>query len=139
MVFGVSRSKHWEVLEWLLFLNIRDEVTYKLVHGDKDTFRAAFSLAGRADEFQLVCGQHARHARPSKHPGHRYHTSIPLPVGIFSCRPCCHRGALPGACRRNGMVPFCPWRRWVWRVLQCEELVCDAYVPAGPPGPCIYS
>ncbi|GAB4818060.1 hypothetical protein N2152v2_005106 [Parachlorella kessleri] len=52
--FLFDRSKHWEVLEWLLFLNIRDEVTYKLVHGDKDTFRAAFSLARKADEFQLV-------------------------------------------------------------------------------------
>lgn len=32
---GMCRGKHWDVLEWLLFLNTHDEVTYRTVHGDK--------------------------------------------------------------------------------------------------------
>ena len=42
------------MLEWLLFLNTHDEVTYRTAHGDKDTFRAAFHLAGRAAMYQQV-------------------------------------------------------------------------------------
>ena len=48
------RKRHWLVLEWLLFLNSRDEVTYSLAYGDKDTFRAAFFLADRLQDFQPV-------------------------------------------------------------------------------------
>ncbi len=50
----VCRSRYWRMLEWLLFVNIHDEVTYRITHGDKDTFRLAFSLAGEHTSFQLV-------------------------------------------------------------------------------------
>lgn len=111
-VFLVDRRRHWLALEWLLWLNVEDDVTYKLaceclvpdlptwmgseglgvqvwrpdptpawlsslprcvlpVHslrswsappplthtapdGDKDTFRAAFFLAGRLSDFYQV-------------------------------------------------------------------------------------
>ncbi len=29
-VFLVNRRRHWPVLEWLLWLNVEDDVTYKL-------------------------------------------------------------------------------------------------------------
>lgn len=42
---------HADVLEWLWFLNSHPGVTYKNMYGDKDTFRLAFSLAGKASAF----------------------------------------------------------------------------------------
>ncbi len=42
---------HADVLEWLWFLNAHPGVTYKNMYGDKDTFRLAFSLAGKASAF----------------------------------------------------------------------------------------
>ena len=53
-VSAMARSKHWEALEWLLFLTTHPEATYWLTHGEKDTLRPAFHLAGRADSFQQV-------------------------------------------------------------------------------------
>lgn len=52
--FVFNREKHWVVLEWLLWLNTRDEITYKLSYGDKDTFKGAFYLAERMEEFYTV-------------------------------------------------------------------------------------
>lgn len=49
-----DRERHWEVMEWLLWLNTRDKVVYKEAYGDKDTFKAAFYLAGRLEEFHQV-------------------------------------------------------------------------------------
>ncbi len=48
------RWQHAEALEWLWFLNARSDVTYRLMHGDKDTYRLAFHLAGRLPQFQQV-------------------------------------------------------------------------------------
>lgn len=50
------RVRHWQVLEWLLFLNTHDAVVYhrEWMLGDKDTFRAAFALAGVVEEFRQV-------------------------------------------------------------------------------------
>lgn len=45
---------HPDVLDWLLFLNTHDEFTYHYAYGDKDTFRAAFALAGKAEGYYLV-------------------------------------------------------------------------------------
>ncbi|GAB4813724.1 hypothetical protein N2152v2_000770 [Parachlorella kessleri] len=42
---------HADMLEWLWFLNTHDEVTYRLGHGDCDTFRAAFDLAGKRESY----------------------------------------------------------------------------------------
>ena len=42
---------HADVLEWLWFLNAHPGVTYKNMYGDKDTFRLAFNLAGKASAF----------------------------------------------------------------------------------------
>jgi hypothetical protein len=49
-----DRTRLADVMEWILFLNSRDEVTYRYAHGDKDTFRAAFYLAGRGDDYAQV-------------------------------------------------------------------------------------
>ena len=43
------------MLEYLLCLNTHAALTYTLGFGDKDTFRAAFALAGAAADFQQVC------------------------------------------------------------------------------------
>ncbi|KAL4419653.1 hypothetical protein ABPG77_000550 [Micractinium sp. CCAP 211/92] len=47
----VDRQRHWLMLEWALWLNTNDHITYKLAYGDKDTFRAAFYLAGTLSDF----------------------------------------------------------------------------------------
>ena len=49
-----DRARYADVLEYLLFLNAHDEYTYGLAYGDKDTFEAAFLLAGRRGEFHQV-------------------------------------------------------------------------------------
>lgn len=43
-----------DVLEWLWLLNSYSDVVYPLGWGDKDTYRLAFTLAGREKEFQQV-------------------------------------------------------------------------------------
>jgi hypothetical protein len=61
------------VLEWLWFLNSHPETVYKLMYGDKDTFRLAFHLAGKAGAYQQArtCPHRARtclqHACTSPH------------------------------------------------------------------------
>ena len=43
-----------QVLEWLWLLNSHREVMYKKMHGDKDTYKLAFFLAGKLDQFEQV-------------------------------------------------------------------------------------
>jgi hypothetical protein len=50
----LDRRRHADALEWALFLNTRDEVVYRAAHGDKDTYRAAFALAGDPDGYAQV-------------------------------------------------------------------------------------
>lgn len=52
----MCRVRHWKALEWALFLNTHDRVVYTApgMLGDKDTFRAAFALAGVGKEFRQV-------------------------------------------------------------------------------------
>ena len=50
------RNMHADALEWLWFVNSHAEVVYKLMYGDKDTFRLAFALAGKSDYFEQVWG-----------------------------------------------------------------------------------
>ena len=52
--FLFDRNRHSNVLEWLLFLNTHNEFTYRFAHGDKDTYRAAFELAEKGDEYYQV-------------------------------------------------------------------------------------
>lgn len=48
------RRRHWDVLEWLWFLNSHAELLYKYMLGDKDTFEIAFMLAGKHQQFHRV-------------------------------------------------------------------------------------
>jgi len=43
-----------QVLEYLWLLNSHHEWVYKHMHGDKDTFLLAFSMAGKLDMFTQV-------------------------------------------------------------------------------------
>ena len=56
--FVSGRNLHADVLEWIWFLNAHNDVIYKLMHGDKDTFRLAFELAGKGDAFIQVIPAH---------------------------------------------------------------------------------
>ena len=56
MLLTVRRNMHADVLEWLWFVNSHAEVVYRLMYGDKDTFRLAFALAGKSDYFEQVRG-----------------------------------------------------------------------------------
>lgn len=62
--FDARRVRHADVLEWLWFLNSHRKPVFDWMWGDKDTYRLAFALAGKADSFQLVCFQtsHGPHA-----------------------------------------------------------------------------
>ncbi len=42
------------MLEWLWFLNSHRQPVSDWMWGDKDTYRLAFALAGKADSFQQV-------------------------------------------------------------------------------------
>lgn len=48
------RVRYKDVLEWLWYLNSHPEVVYKSMHGDKDSFRLAFTLAGKAVNYTQV-------------------------------------------------------------------------------------
>ena len=54
--FVLNREKHWDVLEYLLLINMHYNLTYHVEAnlGDKDTFRVAFALAGKAKDFYQV-------------------------------------------------------------------------------------
>jgi len=54
---GGRRLWHADVLEWVWFLNSYPEVMYRTMYGDKDTFRIAFHLAGKAEMFSQVCAE----------------------------------------------------------------------------------
>ncbi|KAI8468862.1 MAG: mannosyltransferase putative-domain-containing protein [Monoraphidium minutum] len=50
----LDRSRHADVIEWIWFLNSHKDVIYKLMNGDKDTYRLAFLLAGKSRDFYSV-------------------------------------------------------------------------------------
>lgn len=50
----MCRARHADVLEWLWFLNSHRKPVSDWMWGDKDTYRLAFALAGKADAFQQV-------------------------------------------------------------------------------------
>ena len=54
VMHGSCRVRHRAVMEWIWFVNSRDNFFYSYLHGDKDTFQLAFHLAGQADAFQQV-------------------------------------------------------------------------------------
>ena len=47
----IDKEQHWDVLEYLLFLNTHNKFIYTRALGDKDTYRLAFVLAGKAKEY----------------------------------------------------------------------------------------
>jgi hypothetical protein len=49
-----DRLRHYDVLEWLFWLNSHSNTTYQHMHGDKDTYRLAFGLAGKLQEHRQV-------------------------------------------------------------------------------------
>lgn len=55
--FVTCRVRHADVLEWLWFLSSHRKPIFDWMWGDKDTYRLAFALAGKVDNFQLVCIQ----------------------------------------------------------------------------------
>ena len=77
---AACRARHWDVLEWLLLLNARSEIAYRDAFGDKDTYRAAFMLAGKGGEYQQA---RPRGGRPG--PGRR----LLLPGQSWLMEPCC--------------------------------------------------
>ena len=48
-------------------MNSHSEVIYKLMYGDKDTFRLAFALAGKSNFFEQVRCNPANQFLPSTH------------------------------------------------------------------------
>lgn len=50
----IDRARHADVLEWLWMLNAHAGIVYRCVVGDKDTYRMAFELAGKAGDYVQV-------------------------------------------------------------------------------------
>eukprot|EP00884_Botryococcus_braunii_P008305 jgi/Botrbrau1/17476/Bobra.0054s0063.1 len=49
----MDRRRHASVLECLMFLNSHPTIFYNLMHGDKDTYRLAFSMLHSQDFYQV--------------------------------------------------------------------------------------
>lgn len=126
------RAQHWDVLEWLLFINLHADLFVGQLWGDKDTFELAFHLAGKAHNF-IQCPYPVRSALQAEviqvgerltvaealalRTSHRRlagatEHAIPLPAWscVFPARSClsahCQAAILP--CRRTtaaGIVP----------------------------------
>lgn len=82
-----DRERHWMVLEWLLWLNTRDEIVYSEAYGDKDTFKAAFFLANRLEEF--------------------YQVPHPLGLGLYDVSKEVRCPSISSPPLQNGGHPFC--------------------------------
>eukprot|EP00878_Enallax_costatus_P044577 GHUV01053248.1.p1 GENE.GHUV01053248.1~~GHUV01053248.1.p1 ORF type:complete len:225 (+),score=48.90 GHUV01053248.1:200-874(+) len=68
-----DRLKHADVLEYIWLLNSHHEWVYKHMHGDKDTYLLAFSMAGKLKQFKQV-QTYMRDAMTDQHGHkHRYH------------------------------------------------------------------
>ncbi|KAG2484566.1 hypothetical protein HYH03_016612 [Edaphochlamys debaryana] len=50
----VNRKRMAVVLEWIWYVNSHRDFTYRMMHGDKDTYKLAFYLAGKLDQFNQV-------------------------------------------------------------------------------------
>ncbi len=57
----LCRQMHDDVLEWIMFLNLHADMLYSIIWGDKDTYRLAFHLAGKARGFSQVQESYASH------------------------------------------------------------------------------
>lgn len=118
--FLFHRSRHPEVLDWLLFLNTHNEFTYRYAHGDKDTYEAAFFLASKGEVFYQV----EQPLSVALSPGLLY----PVPRGFVQHHPnnslaFIHRTSLAkySAHENKGRMfshillqPSCSWSRKFW-------------------------
>jgi hypothetical protein len=67
----LDRHRHADALQWLWLLNIHKDVTWKCFYGDKDTYRMAFQLAGKAGQYRQLAPQ--PHLALGQLPGNPYH------------------------------------------------------------------
>jgi hypothetical protein len=149
----LDRARHWRVLEWALFLNTHSDLIYKLpgMLGDKDTFRAAFALAGAALEFRQ--SPHApamplvdrRALGVAEDPRYRYMGIVQLhPDGsaLFHHRTswskfpaCAHHGELAGPITHiSAPASHAQGRLYEWHAGLLDEHV--RVVTCGPSGSC---
>lgn len=70
------RLRHADVLEWLWFLNSHQAVVSDWMWGDKDTFRLAFALAGKEEDFWQVCMISVQHYSSSCKTGFAFATML---------------------------------------------------------------
>jgi hypothetical protein len=50
----IDRARHADVLEWMWLLNTHKGLVYRCLVGDKDTYKLAFELAGKAHDYWQV-------------------------------------------------------------------------------------
>ena len=51
---NVRRKRHQDVIEWALFLNLQNHITYRHMLGDKDSYELAFALADKLENFSKI-------------------------------------------------------------------------------------
>ena len=50
----IDRHQHWKAMEWSYFISSIAPYTYSFMIGDKDSYRAAFELAGSGAEYHQI-------------------------------------------------------------------------------------
>lgn len=140
---NLCRERHWRVLEWVLFLNTHSALTYSLMHGDKDTFRAGFHLAGAADAFQQASSELAGRAlragcRPASAAASASVCNVCAPSGLHLPPHLAPLQVLhaPGwalhdvtvQARHHGAAPA----RLCWHVIACLGSACRGSTVGGP-------
>ena len=48
------RHRHWDVIEWVVFVNLHHNITWKHMYGDKDSYELAFALADKLKDFSKI-------------------------------------------------------------------------------------
>ena len=48
------RHRHWDVIEWVVFVNLHHDITWKHMYGDKDSYELAFALADKLKYFSKI-------------------------------------------------------------------------------------
>lgn len=115
-VVAAARERHADVLEWVLFLNSHEEVAFAGFWGDKDTYAAAFALAGKQAEFvhaqpmSLAVTRSEGQVRRAAHIAHVPERWLPSAYGLASCLggrlvPCLIQSAACGCPEKNGIHP----------------------------------
>ena len=103
--YYLCRQKHRDVLQWLWFVTANSDFFYPKMHGDKDTYRLAFALAGRLDQYNQVKAGPRLGLAPLKRPEGLFYLSAGFVQPDFNNSPVFYHRVEVGA-KLNPASPF---------------------------------